>query len=306
MQLDPCAFRIQRSSACCIVIPRSCVQKSSTVVVPPRTAAAVPVRKLSAVTVTPNPHTNVFFKLLASQPYGEKELAVQLAYYQWLAEDPYQLCTILPADGTNDTSLHILRRTVALNLQNAIVLEKGGRIHVLCNRDMYNDPSHRQFREILLANNPLRIAYSLCVPNISCLPLLEKQTDFMLRSEKTAASGAYAFEDFGLSFLLTDHSPREVVVACHPVVTTLWHKARNGNSDLYDTLREYIDCERSLSRTAAALFTHRNTVLYRIRKCQDMLGNDLDSAEKRLYIRISMQTLELYGAENEKKAAESP
>ena len=78
-------------------------------------------------------------------------------------------------------------------------------------------------------------------------------------------------------------------------------KARSGNGDLYDTLRAYIDCERSLSRTAAALFTHRNTVLYRIRKCQDLLGGDLDSAEKRLYIRISMQALELCGEENEKK-----
>ena len=42
-------------------------------------------------------------------------------------------------------------------------------------------------------------------------------------------------------------------------------------------------------------------MLYRIRKCQDLLGGDLDSAEKRLYIRISMQALELCGEENEKK-----
>lgn len=263
--------------------------------------------RLGAVTVTPNPHTNVFFKLLTQQPYSEKELAIQLAYYQWLPEDPYQLCTILPADDTNEISLHILRRTVALNLQNAIVLEKSGRIHVLCNRDMFNDPSHRQFREILLANNPVRLAYSLCVPDISYLPLLEKQTDFILRSPSSEKPGAYSFSDFGLNYLLTSHMPREVISACHPVVISLWRKAGSGNSDLYDTLKAYIDCERSLSRTAAALFTHRNTVLYRIRKCQDMLNGDLDSAEKRLYIRISMQALELYGGdEREKKASDTP
>ena len=107
--------------------------------------------------------------------------------------------------------------------------------------------------------------------------------------------------DFGLNYLLTGHTPRETVTACHPVVISLWRKARGGNRDLYDTLKSYIDCERSLSRTAAALFTHRNTVLYRIRKCQDLLGGDLDSAEKRLYIRISMQALELYGDELGKK-----
>ena len=198
-------------------------------------------------------------------------------------------------------SLHILSQTISRHLQNAIVLEKNGCVHVICNRDMYNDPVHQQFREILLANNSLRIVFSLCVPNVNYLPLLERQTGFVLNHSGSTAPGVYTFEDHGLNFLLSGHSAREVYSACHPVVITLWEKARSGNSDLYDTLKTYIDCERSLSQTAAALYTHRNTVLYRIRKCQEMLGDDLDSPSKRLYIRISMQALELYGDELRKK-----
>ena len=78
------------------------------------------------------------------------------------------------------------------------------------------------------------------------------------------------------------------------MVIALWRRARSGNGDLYDTLKAYIDCERSLSQTAAALFTHRNTVLYRIRKCQELLGDQLESADRRLYIRVSMRALELF------------
>ena len=249
-----------------------------------------------------NSHVNVFFKLLSQQPYSEKELAIQLAYYQWLPEDPYQLCTIRPTGDSGEMSLHILSQTISRHLQNAIVLEKGGCVHVICNRDMYNDPIHQQFREILLANNSLRIAFSLCVPNVNYLPLLERQTGFVLSHSNSAEPGVYTFADHGLNFLLSGHSAREVYSACHPVVITLWEKARNGNNDLYDTLKTYIDCERSLSQTAAALYTHRNTVLYRIRKCQEMLGDDLDTPAKRLYIRISMQALELYGDELKKKS----
>ena len=256
--------------------------------------------KLGAMTTQPNPHVNVFYKLLSQLPYSEKELAVQLTYCQWLPEDAYQLCTILTADDASDLSRHILARTISQHLQNAIVLEKDSRIHVICNRDMYSDSAHTQFRNILLANNPVRMVYSLCVPDISFLPLLERQTDFVLRTAAPKEPGAYSFADHALNFLLSGHASREVLSACHPVVISLWHKARDGNSDLYDTLKAYIDCERSLSQTAAALFTHRNTVLYRIRKCQDMLSGDLDSAEKRLYIRLSMQALELYGPEAEK------
>ena len=249
-----------------------------------------------------NSHVNVFFKLLSQQPYSEKELAIQLAYYQWLPEDPYQLCTIKPTGDSGEMSLHILSQTISRHLQNAIVLEKGGCVHVICNRDMYNDPVHQQFREILLANNSLRIAFSLCVPNVNYLPLLERQTAFVLSHSNCSEPGVYTFADHGLNFLLSGHSAREVYSACHPVVIALWEKARNGNGDLYDTLKTYIDCERSLSQTAAALYTHRNTVLYRIRKCQEMLGDDLDTPAKRLYIRISMQALELYGDELKKKS----
>ena len=257
--------------------------------------------RLGGTISAPNSHVNVFFKLLSQQPFSEKELSIQLAYYQWLPEDPYQLCTIKPLGDNGDMSLHILSQTISRHLQNSIVLEKGGCVHVICNRDMYNDPVHQQFREILLANNALRIAFSLCVPNVNYLPLLERQTSFVLNHSSNTGPGVYTFGDHGLNFLLSGHSAREVYSACHPVVITLWEKARSGNSDLYDTLKTYIDCERSLSQTAAALYTHRNTVLYRIRKCQEMLGDDLETPIKRLYIRISMQALELYGDELRKK-----
>ena len=244
-------------------------------------------------------HINVFYRLISREPYNEKALQLQLTYYQWLTDDPYQLCTVVPKDspGGGEYSLHILSQTISRHLQNAIVLEKDGCVHVICNRDMFNDPAHKQFREILLANNALRFAYSLCVSNVTYLPLLERQTNFILSQRETFDAGVYHFSDFGLNFLLSGHSAREVYSACHPVVISLWIKARSGNSDLYDTLKTYIDCERSLSQTASALYTHRNTVLYRIRKCQELLGDDLDSPAKRLYIRISMQTLELYGPE---------
>ena len=258
--------------------------------------------RLGGAASTPNSHVNVFFKLLSQQPYSDKELNLQLAYYQWLPEDPYQLCTIKPLTDGSNMSRHILSQTISRHLQNAIVLEKNGCVHVICNRDMYNDPVHQQFREILLANNALRIAFSLCVPNVNYLPLLERQTSFVLNHSSSSEPGVYTFGDYGLNFLLSGHSAREVYSACHPVVISLWEKARGGNSDLYDTLKTYIDCERSLSQTAAALFTHRNTVLYRIRKCQELLGDDLETPAKRLYIRISMQALELYGDELRKKA----
>ena len=255
--------------------------------------------RLGAVQTGPNVHTNVFFRLLAQQPYSEKELHLQLAYYQWLSDDPYQLCTIRPAEDIGENALRVLARTISQQLQSSIVLEKGGCVHVISNRDMYSDVTHQQLRDVMLSDNSLQIVYSLCIPGISRLPLLERQTDFVLHAGLPGA-GIYSFADYALNYLLAGHSASEIICACHPVVIALWQKAKAGNGDLYDTLKAYIDCERSLSQTAAALFTHRNTVLYRIRKCQEMLGDQLESADKRLYIRMSMRAVELYDKSRKK------
>ena len=256
--------------------------------------------RLGASHNQPDPHTNVFFRLLAQQPYREKELQLQLAYYQWLTDDPYELCTIRPAEDMGEAALHVLTRTISQQLQSSIVLEKGGCVHVISNHDMYSDVTHRQLLDVMLADNPLQIVYSLCVPGINYLPLLERQTVIVPRSS-LPEPGGYSLADYALNYLLSGHTPREIFCACHPVVITLWRKARAGNSDLFDTLKTYIDCERSLSQTAAALYAHRNTVLYRIRKCQELLGDQLESAEKRLYIRVSMRALELFEKELKKE-----
>ena len=63
---------------------------------------------------------------------------------------------------------------------------------------------------------------------------------------------------------------------------------------MLNTLKCYLDHERSASKTSTALHTHRNTVLYRIQKIQDLLELDLDDVYVRDYCRLSIRTLELY------------
>ena len=242
-------------------------------------------------------HVNLFYRLLNQQSYNEAELSRLLSIYQWSPDDSFQLCTIKPTCRSGEISMQILNHTISRHLQNSVVLEKDGCIHVISNLDMYSDPFHQQFREILCQNNPVSVVYSLCVPGVTRLPFLEQQTRFVLKAPECADGGVFCFTDYGLNYLLSNRTPQEAFCACHPVVITLWNRAGQGNGDLYNTLKNYLDCERSLSQTAAALFTHRNTVLYRVRKCQELLGDDLDSPAKRLYIRISMQMLELYGEE---------
>lgn len=72
----------------------------------------------------------------------------------------------------------------------------------------------------------------------------------------------------------------------------LW-EARSTGGEQFQTLKAYLENERSVSKTADALFTHRNTVIYRLKKIEEALGQSLDDPKIREYARASIHVLEL-------------
>jgi len=68
------------------------------------------------------------------------------------------------------------------------------------------------------------------------------------------------------------------------------YDARKGTEYL-KTLETYLDNERSISRTAEALYIHRSSLLKRLDKIVRLTGFDLDDADTRLYLRIYLRLM---------------
>ncbi|MCC8067408.1 MAG: helix-turn-helix domain-containing protein [Clostridiales bacterium] len=73
----------------------------------------------------------------------------------------------------------------------------------------------------------------------------------------------------------------------HPALHILKEYDGKNHTVLYETLKEYLDCERNYVRTAEKLFIHRNTLLYRLKRIQELTNTDLDDADVRLHIQLS-------------------
>lgn len=58
---------------------------------------------------------------------------------------------------------------------------------------------------------------------------------------------------------------------------------------LLDTLSVYLETHCQISETAKRLFIHRNTVVYRIEKCEEILGKSLKDSETTLQIRLALR-----------------
>ena len=84
-----------------------------------------------------------------------------------------------------------------------------------------------------------------------------------------------------------------------PQVKALAACDREKGSQYCETLYHYLTCGRSLKDTCAALFTHRNTVLYRIHKMREDFAVPLDdpAARTALLLSTALTLLDSKGAE---------
>ena len=66
---------------------------------------------------------------------------------------------------------------------------------------------------------------------------------------------------------------------CHPVVISLADYDRDYQTDLLKVLYTYLRQNCSLAHTAQAMNYHRNTILNKVNKIQEVTGINLSDAE---------------------------
>lgn len=70
---------------------------------------------------------------------------------------------------------------------------------------------------------------------------------------------------------------------------------REHNTELVHTLRVYFACGGNVRRVSEQLFTHYNTVLYRLERIAAIAGVDLEDPDARLNLQVGLQALQLSG-----------
>jgi len=68
----------------------------------------------------------------------------------------------------------------------------------------------------------------------------------------------------------------------------LEHDTRK-NGAFIETLEEYFHCNGNLSETARAMHLHRNALLYRLGRIEEILGHSLEDSELRLSLQIALK-----------------
>ncbi len=91
-----------------------------------------------------------------------------------------------------------------------------------------------------------------------------------------------------LELLKTTSDRVQIRDVCIQTLKCLAYPQDEMNMELRKTLKAYLECHCSIVATANKLFVHRNTIRYRIKKCQEILDNDLTDSDYCFQIQLSL------------------
>ncbi len=95
--------------------------------------------------------------------------------------------------------------------------------------------------------------------------------------------------DLGVYQLILNLSDRERLSDfCERTLGLLSEYDMRQNADLIKTLEAYFNCHGNLSQTAESLIVHRNTLLYRMNRINEIAGIDLNRPETRLALHLAL------------------
>lgn len=246
---------------------------------------------------SPRMNNNLFYDLMEGKQVDEEELEVQLSYHHWNPDDVYQLFLLDLSNILDIKSLMpMLAHTILLQMPSCGVFQRCPKIIVLCNVSKYNGPDPRETLTLLAAGDNIYLSCSLPRPGIFHIRYLIDQAQASIAYGKLQSSqkALYSFYDHAMDYIIESKSLTDCIQACHPDVIELWNRHKRTNDDMFETLKCYLNNERSLVNTAQALYVHRNTLVYRVKKLTEFLHSDLDDVYTRDYMKLSIRALELY------------
>lgn len=95
-------------------------------------------------------------------------------------------------------------------------------------------------------------------------------------------------EDLGFyQFIVSCEDKKGLIRFSEKVLCSILDYDKKNNTEFTETLWAFFESDRNLQKTADKMFTHKNTIKYRLKRIKEISGRDLDN---------SYQCLELYNA----------
>ncbi len=145
-----------------------------------------------------------------------------------------------------------------------------------------------------MPERPVSVGVGSVVTDISNLQLCYHRARAALQMAMRTGQDMVYFDEMGIYRLLglvTDTQLLREMGA--DLLRPLLEYDRKHGTDYVETLRLYLESDGSIQYVAAQMFTHRNTVIYRMNNIKKLLDSSLDSSQERLNYQIACMILKM-------------
>lgn len=85
----------------------------------------------------------------------------------------------------------------------------------------------------------------------------------------------------------------ELTFFAQSILGDLYEADSKNYADYRDTLRKWLMNKTDVSKTAREMYIHRNTVIYRLERCKEILNSDLNDPDELFNLEIALNLLEM-------------
>lgn len=236
--------------------------------------------------------------LIVSGEADQRDLRILLTTLGWRETDRFLLVKLQSQNQeTGVTSISVLRSSLSAAFPGTFIFFYEQQLYMIADMTVsqLDQGSFRSKLAPFLRDSLMYAGISLPMENILHLNTAYVQADyamdcaFRMRSHQWCMS----FEDCALEYLISRiETPTPVSLYLSSVPRFLQQYDREHGSQYCVTLKSFLQNERSIPRTAAALIIHRTTLLYRLEKIISLTKLDLDNETVRLCLLLSFRLME--------------
>jgi len=135
-------------------------------------------------------------------------------------------------------------------------------------------------------------------PAVATVSEAPRSAKAALSANAVAASASTLARPFLADALLPERALAGDQLAKQTLIDSLYLPLANQSPELLNTLRGYLENGGSLEATAKSLFVHANTVRYRLKRIQELLGEDCTEARTAFVMQVAINLGLVHDAEN--------
>ena len=237
---------------------------------------------------------DVIFDLLQNTQTDTAELTQLMNMLNWKKNDRF-LCIRIRNQQESAASImdHVLHSDLFHVFSEGYILFSGHEQCVLLN--LTKKPMKKEYISHLLSpvcrDYCLYAGVSSPVTDIRDVHLAYYQAEVALNQAFREHSERWIvmFSSCVMPYIFENlNSPLQKWHLTAPELYILKEYDKEKGTQYFDTFRTYLLEERDIPRTAQKLIIHRTTLLYRLKKIQQMISGDLSDPWKRMYMMLSL------------------